>query len=63
MSTHVQRRPILGFFAGLFLGLGVALVLFVFGVLPTTVVWLAILSGVGVVLGVVAASTAPARGR
>jgi len=62
MSTRVHRRPVLGFFAGLVLGLGLALVLFVFGVVPTTVVWLAVITGLGVMLGLVTAYAAPARG-
>ena len=63
MSSRVHRRPVLGAFAGLFLGLGLALVLFVFGVVPTTAVWLGALAVVGVVLGLVTAYAAPARGR
>lgn len=51
------------FFAGLVLGLGVALVLFVFGVVPTTAVLLGVVMVVGAVLGVVAAYAAPVRGR
>ncbi len=52
----------MGFFAGLLLGLGVALLLFVFGVIPMTVMWLAILAIGVAVLGVVLAYVAPARG-
>ena len=58
-----RRHPILGFFAGLFLGIGIALILFVFGVIPMTVTWLGILAGGCAVLGVVGAYAAPARGR
>ncbi len=61
MSTTVRRRPVLGFFAGLVFGLGLALVLFVFGILPTTAVWLVVVTVVGAVLGVVTAYVAPAR--
>lgn len=57
-----RRHPVLGFFAGLFLGLGIALLLFVFGVLPMTVMWLVILTLGVAVLGVVLAYVAPARG-
>ena len=57
-----RRHPVMGFFAGLLLGLGVALLLFVFGVVPMTVMWLAILALGVAVLGVVLAYVAPARG-
>lgn len=63
MSVRVRRHPVLGFFAGLVFGLGLALVLFVFGVVPTSATWLGIVVGTCVVLGVVAAYVAPARGR
>ena len=56
-----KRHPVRGFFAGLFLGLGVALLLFVFGVLPMTIAWLGIITAVGIVLGIVLAYVAPAR--
>jgi hypothetical protein len=59
----VKRHPILGFFSGLVLGLGVALILFTLGVVPLTVAWLAGLTIAGVVLGVAWAYAAPARGR
>lgn len=58
-----SRRPVLGFFAGLFLGIGVALMLFVFGIVPMTVMWLGILSLGCAVLGIAAAYAVPARGR
>jgi multisubunit Na+/H+ antiporter MnhB subunit len=63
MTTKAQRRPILGFFAGLFFGFGLALILFVFGILPVTVMWLAILTVGMAVLGVVLAYLTPVRGR
>lgn len=63
MSVRVLRHPVLGFFAGLVFGLGLALVLFVFGVVPTSAAWLGTVVGTCVVLGVVAAYVAPARGR
>ncbi len=56
-----KRHHVRGFFAGLFLGLGVALLLFVLGVLPMTVAWLGIVTLVGIVLGVVLAYVAPVR--
>ena len=39
----VKRHPIMGFFTGLFLGLGLFLMLTAMGVVPLTVVWLAVL--------------------
>jgi len=57
-----RRHPVLGFFAGLFLGIGIALLLFVFGIIPMTVMWLVILTLGVAVLGVVLAYVVPARG-
>ena len=57
-----RRHPVLGFFAGLFLGIGIALLLFVFGIIPMTVMWLVILTLGVAVLGVVLAYVAPTRG-
>jgi hypothetical protein len=51
----------MGFFAGLILGIGIALLLFVFGIVPMTVMWLAILTLGCAVLGIVLAYVAPAR--
>jgi hypothetical protein len=59
----VRRHPVLGFFSGLFLGLGLVLTLFVFGVLPMTVLWLAVFALGLAVLGVVLAYVLPGRGR
>ena len=59
----VRRHPVLGFFAGLFLGIGVALLLIVFGIVPLSVTWLAGLAVGFSVLGVVGAYAVPARGR
>ena len=56
-----RRHPVRGFFAGLFLGIGAALLLFVFGVLPFTLAMLGIVTAVGVVGGVVLAYVAPVR--
>jgi len=56
-----RRHPVRGFFAGLFLGVGAALLLFVFGVLPFTLVMLGIITVVGIVVGVVLAYVAPVR--
>ena len=63
MTTKAHRHPILGFFAGLFFGFGLALILFSFGVMPVTSVWLAILTVGMAVLGVVLAYVTPVRGR
>jgi putative flippase GtrA len=57
-----KRHPVRGFFAGLFLGLGIALLLFVLGVLPMTVARLCIVTLVGIVVGIVLAYVAPVRG-
>lgn len=57
----VHRHPVRGFFAGLLLGIGIALILFVFGVIPMTVIWLGVLALGLAVLGVVAAYAAPVR--
>jgi hypothetical protein len=59
----VKRHPVLGFFAGLFLGLGICLMLFAMGVVPVTVMWLGVLTLGGAVLGVALAYLVPARGR
>jgi hypothetical protein len=59
----VRRHPVLGFFSGLFLGLGLVLILFVFGVLPMTVLWLAVFALGLAVVGVVLAYVLPGRGR
>ena len=56
-----RHHPIMGFFAGLFLGLGAALILFVFGVIPLTVVWLVSLVVGGIVIGIVLGYLLPSR--
>ena len=63
MSTRVTRHPVLGIFAGLIFGLGLALVLAVFGTIPTSVAWIGIVVGACLLLGLAAAYAAPARGR
>jgi hypothetical protein len=62
MNTKVRRHPVLGFFAGMFLGIGLALILFVFGILPVTVIWLGILTVGLALLGIVLAYVTPVRG-
>lgn len=59
----VKRHPIMGFLAGLFLGLGLFLMLSAMGIVPLTVMWLAILVVGGIVLGIALAYAVPARGR
>lgn len=59
----VKRHPVMGFFTGLLLGLGLFLVLMTMGVVPLTVMWMVILVVGGIVLGIVLAYVVPARGR
>lgn len=61
MSSSVRRHPFLGLIAGLLIGLGAVLLLFVLGVVPVSVVWVAGCVGGGAVLGMVAAFVTPAR--
>ncbi len=56
-----QRHPVRGFFGGLLFGLGLAMLLFVFGVIPVTALLLGILALGFAVLGVVLAYVAPVR--
>ena len=57
----VKRHPIRGLFAGLLFGFGVACLLFVLGVLPVSVVTLAVCVVVGVAVGIGLAFVAPVR--
>jgi len=57
-----RRHPVRGFFAGLFLGAGVAWILFALGVVPFTVTMLGIITVVGIVVGIGLAYVAPVRG-
>jgi len=59
----VKRLPVRGACAGLLLGLGVALILMMFGVIAFTVMWLVVITLVGLVAGVVFAYLTPARHR
>ncbi|MEZ5118160.1 MAG: hypothetical protein R2737_18030 [Candidatus Nanopelagicales bacterium] len=61
--AKVRRHPVLGFFAGLLLGLGVILMLFVYGLVPMTWIWLVVGAVAGAAVGVVLAYLAPARHR
>ena len=59
-----KRHPIRGFFAGFFVGLGVAIMLLIYGKLTTESGWpaLAIVGGFAV-LGILAGLFGPTRGR
>ena len=57
-----KRHPVRGFFAGLLLGVGIALILFALGVVPFTVAMLGIVTLVGIVVGIGLAYVAPVRG-
>lgn len=59
----VSRHPVMGFLAGVLLGMGVCLMLFAMGVVPVSVLWLGGLTLAGAVLGVALAYAVPARGR
>ncbi len=51
----------MGFFAGLLFGVGLVLMLFVYGIIAMTWVPLAIAAGVGALLGILLASVVPGR--
>jgi len=59
-----KRHPIRGFFAGVFVGLGIAILLLIYGKMTTSSGWpaLAIVGGFAV-LGVLAGLFGPTRGR
>ena len=61
MASQVHRHPVRGFFAGLMLGIGLAVMLFIYGVVPMTPVWLVALVVGGIAFGVVLAYVTPAR--
>lgn len=58
----VRRHPVLGFFSGLLLGVGVAVMLALLGVVPLSALWLGIITAAGVVVGIALAYALPARG-
>jgi multisubunit Na+/H+ antiporter MnhB subunit len=60
-STVKRRHPVMGFFGGLMFGIGIALMLFVFGIVPISALWFGILAIGCAVLGVVLAYVVPAR--
>ena len=61
MNEKTRRRPVLGFFAGLIFGLGLALILAVLGVIPMSLMWVGVVVGIGAVAGIATAYLAPAR--
>lgn len=61
MNGKTRRHPVLGFFAGLVFGLGLAMILTVLGIIPASAMWLGVVTGLCAVLGLVAAYLAPAR--
>ena len=63
MRAVRKRHPIIGFFGGLFLGLGVALLLVLYGKIAFGTLTPYVIILAGMVLGVVWAFVAPARGR
>lgn len=60
---HVQRRPILGFFSGLLLGLAVAVLLFSYAKIALGTLTPYVIIGVGALLGLLWSIFGPARGR
>lgn len=61
MNGKTRRHPVLGFFAGLVFGLGLAMILTVLGIIPMSAMWFGAVTGLCAVLGLVAAYLAPAR--
>lgn len=57
----VRRHPVLGFFSGLLLGLGAAIMLVLLGIVPMSVLWLGIITVAGIVIGIALAYALPAR--
>ncbi|MFA9564876.1 MAG: hypothetical protein ACERLM_09250 [Acidimicrobiales bacterium] len=62
-NYRIQRRPILGFFSGLILGLGVAVLLFSYAKIALGTLTPFVIIGVGALLGVLWSVVGPARGR
>ncbi len=60
-GTEKDRHPVLGFLGGLVLGVGVAMLLFVFGVVPVSIGWLAGCAAGFAVLAMIGALVVPAR--
>ena len=62
-NYHVQRRPILGFFSGLLLGLAVAVLLFSYAKIALGTLTPYVIIGAGALLGLLWSVLGPARGR
>lgn len=62
-NYHIQRRPILGFFSGLLLGLAVAVLLFSYAKIALGTLTPYVIIGVGALLGLLWSVIGPARGR
>lgn len=61
MAKTVKRRPFLGFFGGGFLGLGLILVLVVYGIIALNVFYILLVPFVCALLGLGLAYIAPVR--
>ncbi len=62
-TYNIQRRPILGFFSGLLLGLAVAVLLFSYAKIALGTLTPYVIIGVGALLGLLWSIVGPARGR
>lgn len=62
-NYHVQRRPILGFFSGLLLGLAAAVLLFTYSKIALGTLTPFVIIGIGALLGLLWSIIGPARGR
>lgn len=62
-NYHTQRRPILGFFSGLLLGLGAAVLLFSYAKIALGTLTPYVIIGAGALVGVLWSVIGPARGR
>lgn len=62
-TYHIQRRPILGFFSGLLLGLAVAVLLFSYAKIALGTLTPYVIIGLGALLGLLWSVFGPARGR
>ena len=62
-NYRVQRRPILGFFSGLLLGLAAAVLLFTYAKIALGTLTPFVIIGIGALLGLLWSIIGPARGR
>lgn len=62
-NYRIRRRPILGFFSGLLLGLGVAVLLFTYAKIALGTLTPFVIIGLGALLGLLWSIIGPARGR